>query len=98
MLTSYELCWNPRLGTWDVKVASAWNAGGENEFGACLDPDLAGPGDKPEVDVDTPGGAGLELQKILLSISTNSKELLADKSGLFVVVDRPDVVINAIDQ
>jgi len=24
--------------------ASAWNASGENEFGTCLDPDLAGVG------------------------------------------------------
>ena len=55
-------------------------------------------GDKPVVDVDTPGSAGLELQKTLLSISTNSKELLADKSGHFVIVDREDVVINAIDR
>ena len=44
MLTSYELCWNPSLGTWDVSGASAWNASGENEFGTCRDPDLAGVG------------------------------------------------------
>jgi hypothetical protein len=25
MLTSYELCWNPSLGTWDVK----WRVGVE---------------------------------------------------------------------
>jgi len=44
MLTSYELCWNPSLDTWDVK----WRVGVEcqrrNEFGTCLDPDLAGVG------------------------------------------------------
>src|SRR5271163_2934159 len=44
MLTSYELCWNPSLCTWDVSGAPAWNASGENEFGTCLDPDLAGVG------------------------------------------------------
>ena len=44
MLTSYKPCWNPSLGTWDESGASAWNASGENEFGTCLDPDLAGVG------------------------------------------------------
>jgi hypothetical protein len=38
MLTSYELCWNLSLGTWDVSDVSAWNASGENEFGTCLNP------------------------------------------------------------
>jgi pimeloyl-ACP methyl ester carboxylesterase len=55
-------------------------------------------GDKPVADVDTPGSAGAEIQKTLLSLSTNSKELVADKSGHFVIIDRPDVVNNAIDQ
>lgn len=55
-------------------------------------------GDKPVVDVDTPGSAGAEIQKTLLSLSTNSKELLAEKSGHFIIIDRPDVVVNAIDQ
>jgi len=44
MLTSYGRCWNPSLGTRDVK----WRVGVEcqrrNEFGSCLDPDLAGAG------------------------------------------------------
>jgi pimeloyl-ACP methyl ester carboxylesterase len=55
-------------------------------------------GDKPVVDVDRPGSAGAEIQKTLLSISTNSKELLADKSGHFVIIDRPDVAVSAIEQ
>jgi len=55
-------------------------------------------GDKPLVDVDTPMSAGAELQKTLLSISTNSKEMVADKSDHFVMIDRPDVVIDAISQ
>jgi pimeloyl-ACP methyl ester carboxylesterase len=54
--------------------------------------------DKPVVYVDTPGSAGAGIQKTLLSLSTNSKELVADKSGHFVIVDRPDVVVNATDQ
>jgi pimeloyl-ACP methyl ester carboxylesterase len=55
-------------------------------------------GDKPLVDIDTPDSAGAELQKTLLSISTNSKEMVADKSGHFVIIDQPDVVIDAIVQ
>lgn len=55
-------------------------------------------GDKPLVDVDTPTSAGAELQRTLLSISTNSKEMVADKSDHFVMIDRPDVVIDAISQ
>jgi pimeloyl-ACP methyl ester carboxylesterase len=55
-------------------------------------------GEKPVVDVDTPSTARAELQKTLLSLSTNSKELVADKSGHFVIIDRPDVVVDAIEQ
>jgi pimeloyl-ACP methyl ester carboxylesterase len=55
-------------------------------------------GDNPVVDVDTPSSAGAEVQKTLLSLSRNSKELLAEKSGHFIIIDRPDVVVNAIDQ
>jgi pimeloyl-ACP methyl ester carboxylesterase len=55
-------------------------------------------GAKPVVDVDRPGTAGTELQKTLLSISTNSKELFAEQSGHFVIIDRPDVVVDAINQ
>lgn len=54
-------------------------------------------GDKPLVDVDTNQSA-LELQKRLLSLSRNSKEMAADNSGHFVIIDRPDVVIDAISQ
>ncbi|MGB7728500.1 MAG: hypothetical protein WBL50_10735 [Candidatus Acidiferrum sp.] len=42
--------------------------------------------------------AAAPLQKTLLSLSSNSKEMLADKSGHFVIIDRPDVVIDAIGQ
>jgi pimeloyl-ACP methyl ester carboxylesterase len=55
-------------------------------------------GDKPVVNVDTPDSAGTELQKTLMSLSTNSKEMTAEKSGHFVIIDRPDVVIDAIGQ
>jgi hypothetical protein len=39
-----------------------------------------------------------ELHKKLLSPSTNSKELLAENSGHFIIIDRSDVVIDAIGQ
>ncbi len=55
-------------------------------------------GDKPLVDVDTNQSAGGELQKQLLSLSSNSKEMTADNSGHFVIIDRPDVVVDAISQ
>jgi hypothetical protein len=57
-------------------------------------------GDKPLVDVSTDEMRGmpgyLELQARLLALSQNSKEIIAEKSGHFVVIDRPDVVIDAI--
>jgi len=37
-----------------------------------------------------------DLQKSLLALSTNSKEVLAENSGHFIMVDRPDLVISAI--
>jgi pimeloyl-ACP methyl ester carboxylesterase len=55
-------------------------------------------GDKPLVDVDTNQSAGAELQKQLLSLSSNSKEMTADNSGHFVIIDRPDVVVDAINR
>jgi pimeloyl-ACP methyl ester carboxylesterase len=58
-------------------------------------------GDKPLIDVTT-GGDGIPgyaaLQTKLLSLSQNSKRLMADKSGHFVIIDRPDVVVDAINQ
>lgn len=54
--------------------------------------------DKPLVDVDTNQTAGAELQKQLLALSRNSKEMTADNSEHFVIIDRPDVVIEAIRQ
>lgn len=39
-----------------------------------------------------------ELQIKLLSLSANSKQLVAEGSGHFIIIDRPDVVIDAIRQ
>ena len=39
-----------------------------------------------------------ELHNKLLSLSANSKELVAENSGHFIIIDRPDVVIDAISQ
>jgi pimeloyl-ACP methyl ester carboxylesterase len=39
-----------------------------------------------------------ELQTKLLSLSGNSKRLVAENSGHFIIIDRPDVVIDAITQ
>jgi hypothetical protein len=40
----------------------------------------------------------LQLQKELLSLSQNSKEIIAEKSTPFIIIDRPDMVIEAIRQ
>jgi pimeloyl-ACP methyl ester carboxylesterase len=58
-------------------------------------------GDKPLVDVSTDESLGpdyVKLQTDLLSLSENSKQIIARKSGHFVIIDRPDVVIDAINQ
>jgi pimeloyl-ACP methyl ester carboxylesterase len=58
-------------------------------------------GDKPLVDVSTDESRSpdyVKLQTVLLSLSQNSKEIIAEKSGHFVIIDRPDVVIDAISQ
>jgi pimeloyl-ACP methyl ester carboxylesterase len=56
-------------------------------------------GDKPLVDVTTVDSASAtELQTKLLSLSQNSKQVIAEKSGHFIIIDRPDVVIDAISQ
>ena len=58
-------------------------------------------GDKPLVDVSTDEALGpdyVKLQTELLSLSQNSKQIIAEKSGHFVIIDRPDVVIDAISQ
>jgi pimeloyl-ACP methyl ester carboxylesterase len=39
-----------------------------------------------------------ELQTNLLSLSGNSKRLVAENSGHFILIDRPDVIIDAINQ
>ncbi|PYT65325.1 MAG: hypothetical protein DMG39_29530 [Acidobacteria bacterium] len=69
-------------------------------------------GDKPLVDVSAAGtlrpappavaeeraSKYAELQTKLLSLSTNSKQIVAENSGHFIIIDRPDVVIDAIGQ
>lgn len=59
-------------------------------------------GDKPLIDVSTDLGARIpehaQLQTKLLALSQNSKEIVAENSGHFVIIDRPDVVIEAISQ
>jgi len=58
-------------------------------------------GDKPLVDVSTNENHSPEyanLQSKLLSLSQNSKQIVAENSGHFVIIDRPDVVIDAIGQ
>jgi pimeloyl-ACP methyl ester carboxylesterase len=68
-------------------------------------------GDKPLVDVtagnlppvppamaEKQASKYAELQTKLLSLSTNSKQLTAENSGHFIIIDRPDVVIDAIEQ
>jgi pimeloyl-ACP methyl ester carboxylesterase len=68
-------------------------------------------GDRPLVDVTAgnspPGPPALlttwsqkyeELQTKLVSLSTNSKRIVARESGHFIIIDRPDVVVEAIQQ
>jgi pimeloyl-ACP methyl ester carboxylesterase len=58
-------------------------------------------GDKPLVDVSTDEDRNpdyVKLQTELLSLSQNSREIIAEKSGHFVIIDRPDVVIDAISR
>ena len=39
-----------------------------------------------------------ELQTKLISLSTNSKQIVAENSGHFIIIDRPDLVIEAIQK
>jgi pimeloyl-ACP methyl ester carboxylesterase len=58
-------------------------------------------GDKPLVDVSTDEFRTPEydeFQTKLLSLSQNSKQIVAAKSGHFIIIDRPDVVTDAISQ
>jgi pimeloyl-ACP methyl ester carboxylesterase len=58
-------------------------------------------GDKPLVDVSTDENrspAYVKLRNTSLSLSRNSKEMIAEKSSHFVIIDRPDVVVDAIRQ
>jgi hypothetical protein len=67
-------------------------------------------GDKPLVDVtanlppvpppmaEKQASKYAELQTKLLALSHNSKKPTAENSGHFVILDRPDVVIDAIQQ
>ena len=57
--------------------------------------------DKPLVDVSTDEfriAPYVKMQADLLSLSENSKEIVAQNSTHFVIIDRPDVVIDAISQ
>jgi len=56
--------------------------------------------DKPLVDISIQNAspAYINLQTQLLSLSQNSKEMIAEKSSHFVIIDRPDVVVEAIRQ
>jgi len=58
-------------------------------------------GDKPLVDVSQDESRSPEydeFQTKLLSLSRNSKQIVAAKSGHFIIIDRPDVVIDAVRQ
>jgi pimeloyl-ACP methyl ester carboxylesterase len=58
-------------------------------------------GDKPLVDVSTDEfreADYVKLQADLLALSKNNKEIVAQKSTHFVIIDRPDVVVDAIKQ
>ncbi len=58
-------------------------------------------GDKPLVDVSADEALGLDyvkLQTERLSLSQNSKQIIAEKSVHFVIINRPDAVIEAIRQ
>jgi pimeloyl-ACP methyl ester carboxylesterase len=58
-------------------------------------------GDKPLVNVSTDEWRSadyVKLQADLLSLSQNSKEIVARNSSHAVIFDRPDVVVNAISQ
>jgi len=58
-------------------------------------------GDKPLVDVSQDEFRAPEydeFQAKLLSLSQNSKQIVAEKSGHFIIIDRPDVVIDAVRQ
>lgn len=57
--------------------------------------------DRPLVDVSTDDfriAPYVKLQADLLGLSENSKEIVAQNSTHFVIIDRPDVVIDAISQ
>jgi hypothetical protein len=57
-------------------------------------------GDKPLVNVSTDVRVAdyVKLQADLLRLSKNSKEIVAQNSTHFVIIDRPDVVVDAIKQ
>jgi pimeloyl-ACP methyl ester carboxylesterase len=59
-------------------------------------------GDKPLINVSTDMGRMVpgygKFQSELLTLSQNSKEIIAEKSSHFVIIDRPDVVVDAVSQ
>ena len=59
-------------------------------------------GNRPLVDISTDDGDQIpdyaKLQSELLSLSNDSKQIVAKHSGHFVIIDRPDVVVDGIRQ
>ena len=59
-------------------------------------------GNRPLVDISTDDGDQIpdyaKLQSELLSLSNDSKQIVAKNSGHFVIIDRPDVVVDGIRQ
>ena len=58
-------------------------------------------GDKPLVDISTNAFRSPEYERLqtdLLSLSQNSKQMVAENSGHFIIIDRPDVVIDGTRQ
>jgi pimeloyl-ACP methyl ester carboxylesterase len=59
-------------------------------------------GNRPLVDISTDRGEEMpgyaKLQSELLSLSNDSKQIVAKNSGHFVIIDRPDVVVDGIRQ
>ena len=57
---------------------------------------------RPLVDISTDDGEKMppyaKLQSELLSLSNDSKQIVAKNGGHFVIIDRPDVVVDSIRQ
>jgi pimeloyl-ACP methyl ester carboxylesterase len=57
-------------------------------------------GDKPLVDISIDNGiiGYAELQSELLALSRDSKQIVAHNSSHFIIIDRPDIVVEGIRQ